>query len=258
MYLSRNISGIIVANDNSKGTPGGGLPDVLPETKGPGPDNIVSDNTTKLGFISTDTYGITTVKISTGSSQTAINLPSEKATAGVEIVSISTAGAMAPVADGASGEFLKTNGSGVLSWSTAGGGGGWFGSTALIKVMPTDFFMNDDALRYPLTVEDDFTNSLGIRAPSTIIELYTFIAIPTGYKATHAQVYASASTTSAVEIKQFNQTTGATVDEGSGDFNALVNFTDISSSSTVNIVIKLMPASTTTIIYGADITIAAI
>ena len=71
----------------------------------------------KPGFVTTDTYGITTVKTSTGSSQTAINLPSEKASAGVELVSISTSGAMAPVTDGASGEFLSTNGSGVLRWS---------------------------------------------------------------------------------------------------------------------------------------------
>jgi hypothetical protein len=259
MYLSRNITGITVANDNSKGTPGGGLPDVLPGIKGPGPDIIVSDNTTKLAFISTDTYGITTVKTSTGSSQTAINLPSEKATAGVELVSISTAGAMAPVADGASGEFLKTNGSGVLSWSTAGGGGGgWFGSTSLMKVMPSEFMSNDDIKGSFVVVEDDVTNSLGVRVNNSASELYAFIAIPTGYKATYVQVYASASTTSAVEIKQFNQTTGAISNEGSGDFNAAVNFTDISSSTTNNIVIKLIPASFITVIYGADITIAAI
>lgn len=117
MYLSRNITGITVANDNSKGTPGGGLPDVLPGIKGPGPDIIVSDNNTKLGFITTDTYGITKVTTSTGSSGIDINLPITKASTGVNIISINTVGAMAPVADGASGEFLTTNGSGVLSWS---------------------------------------------------------------------------------------------------------------------------------------------
>jgi hypothetical protein len=256
MYLSRNITGITVANDNSKETPGGGLPDVLPETKGPGPDNIVSDNNTKLGFITTDTYGITKVTTSTGGSSFDINLPISKASVGVSLISINTAGAMAPVADGASGEFLKTDGSGVLTWATAGGG--WFGSTTLLKVMPTDFFMNDDYNRAPVMVEDDVANKLGIIAPSTLTELYAFIAIPTGYKATKVQVYASASTTSAVLAKRFNQTTGATQDYETGDFNSLIDITQIISSTTLNLVLKLSPASTTTVIYGADITIVAV
>ena len=256
MYLSRNITGITVANDNSKGTPGGGLPDVLPGIKGPGPDIIVSDNNTKLGFITTDTYGITKVTTSTGGSSFDINLPISKASVGVSLISINTAGAMGPVADGASGEFLKTDGAGVLTWATAGGG--WFGSTTLLKVMPTDFFMNDDYNRAPVMVEDDVTNVLGIKAPSTLTELYAFIAIPTGYKATKVQVYASASTTSAVLTKRFNQTTGATQDYETGDFNSLIDITHITSSGTVNIVIKLSPASITTVIYGADITIVAV
>ena len=256
MYLSRNITGITVANDNSKGTPGGGLPDVLPGIKGPGPDIIVSDNTTKLGFITTDTYGITKVTTSTGGSSFDINLPISKASVGVSLISINTAGAMGPVADGASGEFLKTDGAGVLTWATAGGG--WFGSTTLLKVMPTDFFMNDDYNRAPVMVEDDVTNVLGIKAPSTLTELYAFIAIPTGYKATKVQVYASASTTSAVLTKGFNQTTGATQDYETGDFNSSIDITDITSSGTANIVIKLSPASINTVIYGADITIVAV
>ena len=167
---------------------------------------------------------------------------------------------MAPVPDGASGEYLKTNGSGVLSWAAAGGGGGggWFGSTTLLKVMPTDFFMNDDYTRAPLPVEDDTTDVLGIRAPSTAAELYAFIPIPTGYKATHVKVYTSTAKTNAVIAKSFNQTTGATVDKGTGDFGSLIDITDITSSATENIVIKVSPASVTTVIYGADITIAAV
>ena len=256
MYLSRNITGITVANDNSKGTPGGGLPDVLPGIKGPGPDIIVSDNNTKLGFITTDTYGITKVTTSTGGASFDINLPISKASVGVSLISINTAGAMAPVADGASGEFLKTDGAGVLTWDKAGSG--FFGSTTLLKVMPTDFFMNDDYNRAPVMVEDDTTDELGIRAPSTLTELYAFIAIPTGYKATKVQVYASASTTSAVLTKKFNQTTGATQDLETGDFNSEIDITDITSSTTINLVLKLSPASIATVIYGADITIMAV
>ena len=257
MYLSRNITGITVANDNSKGTPGGGLPDVLPGIKGPGPDIIVSDNTTKLGFITTDTYGITKVTTSTGGAGIDINLPIAKASAGVELISINTAGAMGPVADGASGEFLKTDGAGVLTWDTAGGGG-FFGSTTTIKVMPTEWFMNDDYTRTPVMVEDDVANFLGIRAPSTATELYAFIVIPVGYKATKIKVSASASTASAVEALEFNHRIGATSSKGTGDLNSLIDITDITSSATANIVIKLSPASVSTVIYGGEVTIAAV
>ena len=257
MYLSRNITGITVANDNSKETPGGGLPDVLPETKGPGPDIIVSDNTTKLGFITTDAYGITKVTTSTGGSSIDINLPSDKSSAGVNVIGINTAGAMGPVADGASGEFLKTDGAGVLTWDTAGGGG-FFGSTTTIKVMPTEWFMNDDYTRTPVMVEDDVANFLGIRAPSTATELYAFIVIPVGYKATKIKVSASASTASAVEALEFNHRIGATSSKGTGDLNSLIDITDITSSATANIVIKLSPASVSTVIYGGEVTIAAV
>lgn len=258
MYLSRNITGITIAQDNAQATAGGGLPDVLPGTKGPGPDIIVSDNTTKLGFITTDAYGITKVTTSTGSSALDINLPVTKSSAGSELIGINTVGAMAPIADGASGEFLKTDGSGVLSWSTAGGGGGWFGSTTIIKVMPSEWIKNDDYLRYPVIVEDDTIDSLGVRAPSASNELYAFIVIPEGFKATHVKVSASASTSNAVEALQFNHRTGATSSKGTGDFNAAIDITDITSSTTANIVIKLIPASATTVIYGGEVTIAAV
>ena len=256
MYLSRNITGITVANDNSKETPGGGLPDVLPGIKGPGPDIIVSDNTTKLGFITTDAYGITKVTTSTGGSSIDINLPSDKSSAGVNVIGINTAGAMGPLADGASGEFLKTDGAGVLTWDTAGGG--FFGSTTTIKVMPTEWFMNDDYTRTPVMVEDDVANFLGIRAPSTATELYAFIVIPVGYKATKIKVSASDSTASAVEALEFNHRIGATSSKGTGDLNSLIDITDITSSATANIVIKLSPASVSTVIYGGEVTIAAV
>ena len=262
MYLSRNITGITVANDNSKGTPGGGLPDVLPGIKGPGPDIIVSDNTTKLAFISTDTYGITTVKTSTGSSQTAINLPSEKATAGVEIVAINTAGAMAPVADGASGEFLKTNGSGVLSWSTAGGGGGWFGSTFLMKVLPSEFMANDDGTNRDgfngLYIEDDTSGKLGVRTNHSLTEMYVMKAIPTGYKATHVKVWASSTVTLGVTVYVYDHYTGDIISKGFGNTNVDINITDISWGSRQDIAIRVAPASNSILIYGVSITIAAI
>jgi len=266
MYLSRDITGITVAQDNSKGPNVGGFPTEALSTKGPltSTGGIVSDNTTKLSYVTTDTYGITKVTTSTGSSALDINLPISKATTGQEIISINSSGAMAPVADGASGEFLKTNGSGVLSWAAAGGsgGGGWFGSTTLMKVTPSEFMPNDDApVRNGyegLYIEDDTSGYLGVRTNHANTEMYVMKAIPTGYKATHVEVYGSTGVINGVDVYLFRQTTGAIISKGSGNINASIDITDIETTATNNICIKVAPGSNTIVIYGADITITAI
>ena len=263
MYLSRDITGVTVSQDNSKGDAFVAPPGPAPSTKGPGPDNIINDNSTKLGFVTTDTYGITKVTTSTGSAAIDINLPISKSGGGEELVTINALGAMNPLADGASGEFLKTNGAGSLSWAAAGGGGGggWFGSTALLKVMPCEFMANDDAGRSGfngLYIEDDTSNTLGVRIHNINTEMYVMKAIPTGYKATHVEVYASSTLINGVDIFGFNQTTGATSSKGTGNTNATIDITDVTSGADVNICIKVSPGVATILIYGADITITAV
>ena len=263
MYLSRNITGITVSQDNSKGDPFNPPPGPIPTTKGPATDNIVSDNTTKLGYVTTDTYGITGLSTSTGSVKVGINLPSSLAAVGTEVITINAAGAMAPLTDGASGEFLKTDGSGALSWAAAGGGGGgWFGSTTLLKVMPCEFMANDDAAGRDgfqgLYIEDDTSGYLGVRVNNVNTEMYVMKAIPTGYKATHVKVYGSTGVINGVVVNLFRQTTGAIVAKGTGDINALIDITDITSTVLNNICVKVLPGATTIIIYGVDITIAAV
>ena len=143
-----------------------------------------------------------------------------------------------------------------------GGGGGVTAdpfSTTVIKILPHQFICNDDVGR-PAMIEDDTSNTLGVRAAHTSMELYAFQKLPSGYKATHVQVHASASTSSAVTARSFNYQTGAdnNVSETSGDFNSNIDITDIPSSATQDLVIKVAPASTSTIIYGATVTIATI
>ena len=128
-------------------------------------------------------------------------------------------------------------------------------SKTIIKVMPMEFIHNDD--RGHNVVEDDTTDTLGLRAGHVVQELYAFVKIPDGYTATHVQVYASASTSSAVEAYSYNYQTGATASKGSGDFNASIDITDVASGATSDLAIKILPASTSTIIYGALVTIAS-
>ena len=132
-------------------------------------------------------------------------------------------------------------------------------STTVIKVLPNQWVINDDAGR-PLFVEDDTSNTLGVRCFTTTDEMYAWQKLPSGYKATHVQVHASASTSSAVSVRSYNYQTGAdnAVSATTGDLNANIDITDIPSSATQDLVIKVSPASGSTIIYGATVTIATI
>ena len=143
-----------------------------------------------------------------------------------------------------------------------GGGGGVTAdpfSTTVIKILPHQFMINDDVGR-PAMIEDDTSNTLGVRCAATTDEMYAFQKIPTGYKVTHVRVNASASTSSAVSVRSYNYQTGAdnAVSATTGDLNANIDITDIPSSATQDLVIKVSPASASTIVYGALVTIATI
>ena len=132
-------------------------------------------------------------------------------------------------------------------------------STTVIKVLPNQWVINDDAGR-PLFVEDDTSNTLGVRCFTTTDEMYAWQKLPSGYKATHVQVHASASTSSAVTVRSYNYTTGAdnNVSETTGNLGALIDITDIPAANGQDLVIKVAPASGSTISFGATITIATI
>ena len=73
-------------------------------------------------------------------------------------------------------------------------------------------------------------------------------------------MYASSNgTSSALKVYQFNQTNGDIVSKGTDTFNSALSITGgLDSSDTANILLKCSPASTSLIIYGADLTIATI
>jgi len=138
--------------------------------------------------------------------------------------------------------------------------GGIAYSGTLIKVMPTAFRVNDDYTRQPNLIEDDTADTLGFRVAHTDSEAYAFVPIPSGYKATYVTVHASDSTIDGAQCLDFNYTTGATTDLASGLFtlNAVEDITDVTSSTTKDLVIKYMGLSTATIVYGASVTIAEV
>ncbi len=186
---------------------------------------------------------------------------------GSNITALNASGQFVEISDGTNGQVLTTDGQGRYNFTTVSGGGGsttvaWHGYTSVV-LYPTDFMANDDGNRgsiHPEVIEDDTSLTLGVRCSSTLTELYAFAPIPDGYKATHVQIYASASTAAAVRCFAFNHSSGAitTNANGQGALNASINIDDITGSTTSALAVKVSPASTSTFIYGAIITLATV
>ena len=83
---------------------------------------------------------------------------------------------------------------------------------------------------------------------------YATVAIPTGYKATHVMIYGSG--TGAVEVweHQINSKTG--VSKGTGNVDTEINITDVTSSTTNYLFIKVAAGSDE--IHGGYVTIATV
>ena len=67
---------------------------------------------------------------------------------------------------------------------------GWHGSATRIKILPRDFVAND--VGRPLMIEDDNigSNELFMFSFSSS-DMFAYVPIPTGYKATHVRIYGS-------------------------------------------------------------------
>lgn len=102
-----------------------------------------------------------------------------------------------PDSDGASGAFLKTDGSGTLSFGfPATPKDGWHGSTTRIKILPRDFIPDDGGR--PVMIDDSSSlNSLFLESFGSN-PAYASVEIPSGFKATHVKVNGSA--TDSVEV----------------------------------------------------------
>jgi hypothetical protein len=66
---------------------------------------------------------------------------------------------------------------------------GWHGSQTRVKILPKDFVANDDAARMGIVVEDAIAgNGHGITVESSNLEMYAYVLVPQGYKATGLKV----------------------------------------------------------------------
>lgn len=141
-------------------------------------------------------------------------------------------------------------------------------SATLIKVLPPEFRSNDDRGNDQYVCIEDGVDGddtpIGAICGHSVVEAYAFVKIPSGFKATHVEVHASASTSRAVEAWDYNYTDGERVQVYTGgagqfDFNANTTLsTEVVSSTTKDLLIKVMPADNSTLLFGATVTIVAV
>ena len=99
-----------------------------------------------------------------------------------------------------------------------------------------------------------------MRCFGTTDEMYAWQTIPDGYKVTHVQVYASSTVVNGVKVRSYNLISGAdnNVAETSGATNASIAITEIAAGLNQDLVIKVVPQSSSVIVFGAIVTIATV
>ena len=158
-----------------------------------------------------------------------------------------------PDGDGSANQVLKTDGGSALSWTDMSGGTvGWHGSGTRIKILHRDFIPDDGGR--PAMIDDTGVGSeeLFLKSHSSN-PLYATVAIPTGFKATHAMVYGTGAGAMEVWEHQINSKTG--VSKGTGNVGTEIDITDVTSSTTNYLFIRVASASGTEV-HGGYVTIA--
>ncbi|MBU1864462.1 MAG: hypothetical protein KKH94_12445, partial [Candidatus Omnitrophica bacterium] len=133
---------------------------------------------------------------------------------------------------------------------------GWFGSSTRIKLIPSDFMANDDDGDQDVQYVDSVA-AKGVHVSNSNSELYAFVAIPVGYKATHVRVYGNSNDNVIVYSTSItNGTWSASL--GNAATGTEINITDVDSDGTNYLVIYIATNSNGDIIYGGYVTIAPI
>ena len=134
-----------------------------------------------------------------------------------------------------------------------------YGNT--IKLLFTDFVGNEDGgATKAAPIFDDDGGNIGIKPGSSSTMLYAVTDIPEGKKATHVTVYGN--NTKAVDVYELNvnASSGSALpaSKGTGSVGTELNFTDVNSTATNYLVVRVSTSATSDRIYGAIITTADI
>tara|TARA_R110000824_G_scaffold14378_15_gene61279 strand:- start:6882 stop:7568 length:687 start_codon:yes stop_codon:yes gene_type:complete len=126
-----------------------------------------------------------------------------------------------------------------------------------IKILPSDFMVNDDVADKPLHFKDG-ANS-GVQISDAGSEMIAFVAIPKGKKATHVDVWANGNRTVNVHELEVDDTYDFTgTPAGTGACNTQIDITDVNSTATNFLAIIVVATATSQRTYGGLVTIANI
>ena len=145
----------------------------------------------------------------------------------------------------------------VKADEATGGADGWHGSTTRIKILPKDFVPNDGGR--PVMIEDDNigSNELFLFSNGSY-DMYAYVAIPTGFKATHVKIFGS-DTGQNFTIYEGDINSKTIAIKGSataiGTEKAITNVT---SDTTNYLVILVASDGSTDEIHGGYVTIATV
>ena len=130
-----------------------------------------------------------------------------------------------------------------------------FGST--IKLLPSDFQANIDGgnTKFGVGYTDTAGSAYGMKVANANTELYAFVSIPEGMKATHVDIYDKDDLAIEVFEVQINATTMTS--KGSGNCNTTLDITDVNATATNFLAILITTTATTNKIFGGKVTIAA-
>ena len=150
---------------------------------------------------------------------------------------------------------LVVDSNGKITKNTSlGGSDGWHGSTTRIKILHSDF-VPDDVGR-PIMVDDTDagSNEYFLETFSTA-PAYTTVVIPTSYKATHVKIEGDG--TPAVTVFGGAINDKVFTSKGTGNVGTEIDITDVTSSTTNYLFIKVAQGASDEI-YGGYVTIVAV
>ena len=132
---------------------------------------------------------------------------------------------------------------------------GWHGSSSRIKILPTDFLSNQSGRENSFTYKETSTNK-GVTPGFNGNYLFAFIAIPTGFKATHVKIYGAAKDVYTVYESDITNGTWGTL-KGSATIGTEIDITDVISTTTNFLALEILTNSENDLVYGGYVTIAA-
>tara|TARA_B100001093_G_C26824995_1_gene1013605 strand:- start:328 stop:2496 length:2169 start_codon:yes stop_codon:yes gene_type:complete len=133
---------------------------------------------------------------------------------------------------------------------------GYHGSATRIKILPKDF-MPDDSGRPVMIQDDQVPNSMYLFSNASA-NMYAFVDIPTGFKATHVKIEGS-DTSQHFSVYEGSIDAKAITQKGADtDIGTEADITDVTSSTTNYLVIRVESNGSSDQIFGGYVTIAAV